>query len=138
MINQSPSTRFGKSHESTVGEATYEHDCWSPPFVAVIVTVSPFVVPGTVIVGVVSDVLLSVVLAPESLDAKRSGIPGVAGAVESIVMGSAALAGESIPAMLVMIAEVLQVPSARAGRVHEFVDTDFTYEHDTVVPPRVA
>lgn len=102
------------------------------------VTVSPVVMPGTDIVGVLSDVLLSALLEPESLDETRSGALGVAGDVESIVIGNTPLATESTPAMLVMTADVSHVPSATTGSVHEFVATDFTYEHDTVVPPRVA
>jgi hypothetical protein len=50
-----------------------------PAFVAVTVTVLPFETLPTEIVGVLSDVMLSVVDEPESEASARSGVDGVEG-----------------------------------------------------------
>ena len=56
-----------------------------PPFTADTVTVSPFEPPVADIVGVVSEVTLSVLDEPESEAAARSGAAGADGAVVSMV-----------------------------------------------------
>ena len=50
-----------------------------PAFVAVIVTVLPFVAPLTERVGVLSDVMLSELEEPVSEPVSTSGVPGAAG-----------------------------------------------------------
>jgi hypothetical protein len=63
-------------------------------------------------VGVVSDVTLSELLAPESLDARRSGWDGGGGATVSTVTTSAADAGLTLPAASSATALRLFTPSS--------------------------
>lgn len=88
-----PSDNVGKSHDVAT-PTTYEHVTVVVPLVALIVTRSPFDPPVNDIVGVVSEVLLSVLDNPLSDDVARSGAPGVAGEVVSTVIDSALLAGD--------------------------------------------
>ena len=88
----------------------------SPPFVAEIVTVSPFVPDGNVNDGVVSFVRLSESDFPVSELGSKSALDGVAGAAPSIVIESDPDAGPVLPAASVMEAETVHVPSDNVGR----------------------
>jgi len=100
--------------------------------VAVNVAVSPADPPGTVNVGVVSAVTLSVSDDPESEDARRSGSVGALGAVDagaaaelplgagaSMTILSELLAADSLPAVSVSFAVTFQVPPDNVGRSQE-------------------
>jgi hypothetical protein len=79
------------------------------------VTVLP-VMHGIVNTGVVTEVMLSVFDAPESLAAVRSGATvGVRGAVVSIVIDSAGEAADVLPAVSVSVNVTACTPSAIAG-----------------------
>ena len=91
-------------------------DFVSPPFVAEIVTVSPFVPAGNVNDGVVSFVRLSESDFPVSELGRRSALDGVAGADPSIVRDSVPVAGPVLPAASVTEAETVHVPSDNVGR----------------------
>ena len=57
--------------------------------VAVTVTLAPDKMDGTENVGVSSEVLLSVLLVPRSEAASRSGVPGVPGLIEIVLVDAA-------------------------------------------------
>ena len=87
----------------------------SPPFVAEIVTVSPFVPAGNVNDGVVSFVRLSESDVPVSELGSKSALDDVAGATLSIVIDNDPDADPVLPATSVMEAETVHVPSDNAG-----------------------
>lgn len=87
--------------------------------VAVMVTVSPFDPTSAEIAGVVSLVRLSVLDAPVSDDASRSGAGGAVGLSRSIVMFVAGLESDCSPLGLVRSAVTDHVPVVRSGRVHD-------------------
>lgn len=100
---------------------------------AVIVAVSPVLPPLVDIDGVVSLVMLSVLDAPVSDVASKSGAVGAA----RIVMFSGALGRETLPAASVSVATTVQLPNVRAGSVHD-VSVPTTYEHERVVVALLA
>lgn len=87
--------------------------------VAVMVTVSPFDPMSAEIAGVVSLVRLSVLDAPVSDDASRSGAGGAVGLSRSIVMFVAGLESDCSPLGLVRSAVTDHVPVVRSGRVQD-------------------
>lgn len=89
------------------------------PSVAVMVTVSPFDPTSAEIAGVVSLVRLSVLDAPVSDDASRSGAGGAVGLSRSIVMFVAGLESDCSPLGLVRSAVTDHVPVVRSGRVQD-------------------
>lgn len=109
-----PSVRVGKSHDVAT-PTTKEHVFVSFPFVAVIVTVSPFDPPGIENDGVTSFVMLSASDFPVSELGSRSGLTGAAGADESIDSGNVPDAGPVLPAASVIDADTVHVPSVKAG-----------------------
>ena len=76
---------------------TYVQVTVSVPLVALSVMVSPELPPVALNVGVLSFVLLSVLLVPESELLARSGAPGAAGALVSIDTDNAAEAVDAPP-----------------------------------------
>ena len=94
----------------------------TPPLVALKVTVSPVVPPVTDIVGVESNVTLSVLDVPESDAATRSGIDGATGAVLSMFIDNGELAGDTFPAGSVNVADTDHVPSVSAGKSHDVAE----------------
>ena len=91
------------------------HERETEPLVAVILAMSPVVPPESLNVGVVSLVMLSVLDAPVSDDASKSG----ADVAVEIVMFSGVLDAEMFPAGSVSVAATAQTPSPSSGRVHE-------------------
>lgn len=87
--------------------------------VAVMVTVSPFDPTSAEMAGVVSLVRLSVLDAPVSDDASRSGAGGAVGLSRSIVMFVAGLESDCSPLGLVRSAVTDHVPVVRSGRVQD-------------------
>ncbi len=87
--------------------------------VAVMVTVSPFDPTSADTAGVVSLVRLSVLDAPVSDDASRSGAGGAVGLSRSIVMFVAGLESDCSPLVLVRSAVTDHVPVVRSGRVQD-------------------
>ena len=87
--------------------------------VAVMVTVSPFDPTSAGIAGVVSLVRLSVLDAPVSDDASRSGAGGAVGLSRSIVMFVAGLESDCSPLGLVRSAVTDHVPVVRSGRAQD-------------------
>lgn len=100
---------------------------------AVMVAVSPALPPLVDIDGVVSLVMLSVLDAPVSDVASKSGAVGAA----RIVMFSGALGREMLPAVSMSVATTVQLPNVRAGSVHD-VSVPTTYEHERVVVALLA
>jgi hypothetical protein len=88
----------------------------SPPFVAEIVTASPFAPAGKVNDGVVSFVRLSESDFPVSELGSKSALDGVAGATLSTVIDNDPDAEPALPAASVMEAETVHVPSDNVGR----------------------
>ena len=79
VIDQTPSASVPKL-QLVCAVAVKVHVTFAEPaFVAVIVTVLPFVAPLTERVGVLSDVMLSELEEPVSEPASTSGVPGAAG-----------------------------------------------------------
>jgi hypothetical protein len=109
-----PSVRVGKSQDVAT-PTTYEHVFVSFPFVAVIVTVSPFDPPGNENDGVTSFVLLSESELPVSEIANRSGLAGAVGADESTDKDKVPVAGPLFPAASVTVADSVHVPSVKVG-----------------------
>ena len=100
------------------------------PFVAVMVAVSPVVPPDVLSVGVVSLVMLSVLDAPVSDDASRSGAVGAEGPLPpdddgplltgaSMIKLNGELLADVLPAGSVSVAVVLHVPPDIVGRSHD-------------------
>ena len=87
------------------------------------VILSPFVPPAPLIVGVVSDVLLSVDEVPESDDGARSGTDGDNGAIASTTNDNAELAADELPARSVTVEVTDHVPSDMAGKSHDVAGT---------------
>ena len=80
VIDQVPSASVPKSQLVVPAAAVKVHVTFAEPaFVAVTVTVLPFVVLPTEIVGVLSEVTLSLFDEPLSEPAAKSGVPGAAG-----------------------------------------------------------
>jgi hypothetical protein len=80
VIDHVPSASVPKSQLVVPAAAVKVHVTFAEPaFVAVTVTVLPFVAPLTERVGVLSDVMLSEFEAPVSEPASTSGVPGAAG-----------------------------------------------------------
>ena len=90
--------------------------------VAVIVAISPVVPPDVLSVGVVSLVMLSVLDAPVSDDASRSGADGVAGAVVSIVRLVASLEADRLPDVSVSAPLTVHDPGVNDGSVHDVAE----------------
>ena len=101
------------------------------------VMVSPLAPPVAFRVGVLSPVKLSVDDEPVSEEANKSRPDGAAGAVPSMVIGSAPDDVDVLPAGSVSVADTFHVPSVSVGIV-QFVAVLTTYEHETVVVPLVA
>jgi len=78
VIDHVPSCRVPRVHDP---EESGHVTVLEPDLVAVTVPVAPAESPETVIVGVESEVVLSVDEAPESLDSSKSGVFGVEGMV---------------------------------------------------------
>lgn len=78
--------------------ATLQVTSAEPDFVAVTVTVPRTAAATTVIDGVLSFVMLSVLEVPESEDEARSGTPAFPGAVVSMVTDNAVEVVEVFPA----------------------------------------
>ena len=116
-----PSERVPRSHD--VDGWVNEHDTDVPPFVVVTVVVSPAAPPATDTVGVLSEVLSSVLEDPESDADARSGAAGADGAVASTVIESAEPADDTLPAGSVSVADTDHVPSLRVGRSHDAAGT---------------
>jgi hypothetical protein len=114
------------------------HVMGAPPPVGVAVTVivSPVPPPGTSMRGVLSLVRSSVDEEPESDAEARSGVPGAAGALESIVIGNDVDGLDTFPAASVMVALTFHTPSASEPRSHPVAGT--TYEHVTLADPLLA
>jgi hypothetical protein len=128
-----PSVRDGKSHE-VAEPTTYVHDFVVEPLDAVTVAVSPDEPPGTEKVGVVSEVMLSVLDEPVSDEAAMSGADGAEEAVVSTVRGVDGPAEDVLPATSVRVPDTVHDPSVRDGRSHEVAEPT-TYVHDFVVEP---
>ena len=94
-------------------------------FVAVTVTDDPVGNEPADIDGVVSDVRLSVDEAPVSDASDKSGTPED-GAVASIEIDNAALAGDTLPAGSVTVEAMDHAPSLRVGRSQLLTDGDTT------------
>ena len=75
----------------------------------------PVTTPAISIVGVTSFVRLSVEDTPVSDVLTRSGFAEATGATVSIVIFTAELEAETLPAGSVMVAVTLHVPSVKAG-----------------------
>ena len=105
-----------------------------PDGVAVTVTVSPFVPPGTSIRGVESDVRLSVDDDPVSEAAAISGALGALGVTESTEIGKVVGEVETFPATSVRFALRFHVPSAKVPR-SQLVAWPTTNVHETDAPP---
>ena len=89
------------------------------PFVAVMVTRSPVAPPETDNEGVVSLVMLSVLEAPLSDAANRSGTDGAAGAVTSTTSDNGPCVAPTFPARSMIDAVTDQVPSLSVGKSQE-------------------
>ena len=98
------------------------HERETEPLVAVIVAISPVAPPDVLSVGVVSLVTLSVLDAPVSDEARRSGIVGAAGAEVSIVRLVASLEADRLPDVSVRVPVTLQDPGVIDGRVHDVAE----------------
>ena len=83
-------------------------------------------------------VTLSVDDAPVSEDVTRSGADGGSGPTVSITREVADEVDETLFCASVRTDVRVHVPSASAGREHDSIPGDTTYEHDTVVDPFVA
>ena len=79
VIDHVPSASVPKSQLDCAVAVKVQVTFAEPAFVAVIVTVLPFVAPLTERVGVLSDVMLSELEEPVSEPASTSGVPGAAG-----------------------------------------------------------
>ena len=79
VIDQTPSASVPKLQLVCAVAVKVQVTFTEPDFVAVIVTVLPFVAPLTERVGVLSDVMLSELEEPVSEPASTSGVPGAAG-----------------------------------------------------------
>ena len=79
VIDQTPSASVPKLQLVCAVAVKVQVTFAEPDFVAVIVTVLPFVAPLTERVGVLSDVMLSELEEPVSEPASTSGVPGAAG-----------------------------------------------------------
>ena len=111
-----PSLNAGKSQLVTVADATYVHDTVVPSDLrADTVTEVPAGNTPPEIVGVVSDVRLSVAEAPVSDESDKSGTPED-GAVASIEIDNAALAGDTLPAGSVTVEAMDHAPSLSTGK----------------------
>ena len=102
------------------------------------VTVSPVVPPVADIVGVLSDVLLSVDEVPVSDEDARSGALGAVGPVVSTTIDNAELADEALPAGSVTVDVTDHVPLVKPVIAHDVTLGDATYEQVLVVPPLTA
>ena len=89
------------------------------PFVAEMVIVSPAEPPDADIVGVLSEVKLSVDDEPRSEAAARSTAVGADGAVVSIVIDNGALLGDTFPAASVRVEDTFHCPGVNVGRSHD-------------------
>lgn len=88
--------------------------------------------------GVASAVRLSTFDEPVSDADIKSGAAGVAGGVESIVIGSAGLGADSLPAGSAIIAVSDQSPFDMLGKSQFVTVGEATYVHDTVEPSAFA
>ena len=79
VIDQSPSASVPRSQLDCAVALNVHVTEVEPAFVAVTVTVLPFVALPTEIVGVLSEVMLSEFEEPESEPESTSGVPGAAG-----------------------------------------------------------
>ena len=79
VIDQSPSASVPRSQLDCAVALNVHVTEAEPAFVAVTVTVLPFVALPTEIVGVLSEVMLSEFEEPESEPESTSGVPGAAG-----------------------------------------------------------
>ena len=116
---QLPNVRLGSVHEVST-PTTYVHERVVVALLAEIVAILPVVPPDVLSVGVVSLVMLSVLDAPVSDDASRSGVVGASGAVGSMVIGVAGLDAVRAPDGSVNVPVTLHVPAANVGNVHAF------------------
>jgi len=114
---QFPKVRVGSVHFVST-PTTYVQERMVVALLAEIVAISPAIPPLVDIVGVVSLVMLSVVDAPVSDDASRSGAVGARGATASITTEVAGLAAVRTPDGSVNVPVRLQVPVASVGNVH--------------------
>ena len=135
-----PSVRAGRSHDVEGCVNVQVSDVAS--FVAVTVVVSPAAPPLEDMVGVESEVMLSVDDEPESDPTARSGTPGTAGAVRSMVtvVPSEAAPGPTMPPDEVtdpLASRGITVPSAQPDTVTVKVDDDPTVGEVVKVHPPV-
>ncbi len=114
---QLPNVRAGSVHDVSV-PTTYEHERVVVALLAEIVAMLPVAPPLVDTAGVVSLVMLSVLDAPVSDDASRSGIAGASGAVGSMVIEVAGLDAVRVPDGSVNVPVRLQLPAANVGNVH--------------------
>lgn len=103
-------------------------------FVPVIETVSPSTAPESDIEGVASEVRLSEFDDPVSDAGNRSGAAEAAGGLESMVIGNAGPAADSLPAGSVTFADTDQSPSDIVGGSQLFTVDEATYVHETDDP----
>jgi len=127
VIDQTPSTRVQRSHPVCDVAVNVHVTFVCPDFVAVTVTVLPFVALPTEIVGVLSDVMSSVEDEPESDAVARSGVAGADGGATyvnppaSVAFGLTPVATTTscAPAVPAGVVQVIEVDETTTTDVHE-------------------
>ena len=127
VMLQLPSLKVPRVH----APALTVHVTFTPSFVAVTTAVP--VTPATLIVGVLSFVMSSELLEPESDEAARSGVRAAVGVV-STVTGRPAVADDTV-VPTVCAAEMVQLPSPSVPRSHVPDVPVATNVHETSADP---
>ena len=153
VTDQTPSTKVPRSHPVCAVAVNVQVTFVCPDFVAVTVTVLPFVALPTEIVGVLSDVMSSVEDEPESDAVARSGVAGAAGGATyvnppvSVAFGLTPVATTTSrgPAVPDGVVQVIEVDETTTTDVHELPpmvtvapDMKFVPVIVTDVPPAVV
>ena len=154
VTDQTPSTNVPRSQPVVPAAAVNVQVTFAEPaFVAVTVTVLPSVALPTEIVGVLSDVILSVEDEPESDAVARSGVAGAAGGATyvnppvSVAFGLTPVATTTSrgPAVPDGVVQVIEVDETTTTDVHELPpmvtvapDMKFVPVIVTDVPPAVV
>ena len=133
VTDQTPSTKVPRSHPVCAVAVNVQVTFAEPAFVAVTVTVLPSVALPTEIVGVLSDVILSVEDEPESDAVARSGVVGAEG-VATYVYPPLNVAD----CVSVLVTTISCAPAVPAGvvQVIDVDDTRVTLVH--AAPPTVT
>jgi len=153
VTDQTPSTKVPRSQPVCAVAVNVQVTFVCPDFVAVTVTVLPFVALPTEIVGVLSDVMSSVEEDPESDAVARSGVAGAVGGTTyvnpptSVAFGLTPVATTTscAPAVPDGVVQVIEVDETTTTDVHELPpmvtvvpDMKFVPVIVTEVPPAVV